>query len=344
MHLTPMKPAKLDLEKASHKQRLDEWFEDPNYVAEPKLDGCHYFNNAGKILSPQISRKTNEPVDKTNNFPHLVEGFLKANLGEAILDGEIYYPHEHKSYGATKITGCGAEEAVRRQQEQGWISFGVFDILRDPKGNWLYGTPWRKRRELLEQIMQRLTKEEPCYHLVPVKRNRKRKFFEDVLKQGGEGVVLKYVNGLYIPGKRPMGNWIKLKTTMTDDVVILSFDPPEREYTGKAPENWPYWENGTPVTKNYYHGLIGSIAFGKYTKDGEMVYLGSCTGISDSMRKEFTENQDEYVGSVMEIKAMELTEDGKYRHPNFVRLHPDKNPHECVIEQEQELTKEAQGV
>lgn len=331
--LQPMKPAKLDLDKESHKRRLDAWFEDPNYVAEPKIDGCHYFNQAGRFLSTQISKKTKDLVDKTGNFPHLVEGFVQAELGQTVLDGEINFPDSQSSFSATTVTGCLAEEAIRRQEnESGWVSYTVFDVLRDPNGNWLFNQPWSKRRELLEEIMFKLHKVCSYYEIIPVKRNKKKQFLEKVLADGGEGIVLKYVHGLYIPSKRPMSNWIKLKTGLEDDVIILYFEAPTKEYTGKDYDTWPYWEDGVPVTKNYYNGLIGSIAFGKHDSNGEVVYLGSCTGISDTMRKEFTDNQDEYIGKVMTIKAMERTPDGRYRHPNFVRIHPDKNPHECVHE------------
>jgi ATP-dependent DNA ligase len=331
MILQPMKPAKLDLDKPSHQKRLDHYMSSPAYVAEPKIDGCHYFLDSGRVLSTQISKGTNSLVDKTDNVPHLIEGYLRANLGEIILDGEINYPNKRGSNEATKITGCSASEAVRRQEEElGWVTFTVFDILRDPKGNWLINQPWNIRREALEYAMSLLTKESPYFQLIPVKRSRKQQFLDRILAEGGEGVVLKHTAGIYIPGKRPIDNWVKIKVSDFDDVVVMGFDPPKKEYTGKDYENWPYWEDGIPVSKHYYLNQIGSIAFGKYD-NGELIYLGSCTGIDDALRKELTDNQEQYIGQVMEIKFMEKTADGRYRHPNFVRFHPDKNPYECLI-------------
>jgi ATP-dependent DNA ligase len=332
MILQPMKPAKLDLDKDLHKRRLDEYMSSPNYVAEPKIDGCHYFLNGGVVQSTQISKSTGTLVDKTGNFPHLVEAFLKANLGDAVLDGEINFAGNQKSYDVTKITGCSAEEAVRRQEnETGWVSYTVFDILRDPKGNWLYNQPWYKRREILEYVMSLLTKECPQFELIPVRRSRKQKFLDDILNRGGEGIVLKHTAGIYLPGKRPIDNWVKIKVSDTDDVVVMGFDPPQKEYTGKNYEGWPYWEDGIPVTKNYYNHQIGSIVFGKYDSNHELVFLGTCTGINDDLRKEFTDNPEKYLGKVMEIKFMEKTPDNRHRHPNFVRIHSDKNPYECII-------------
>ncbi len=334
MMLQPMKPAKIDLKKASHVDKLHEMYQSPLYVAEPKIDGCHYFCDSGRFLSTRVSKTTGNLVDKTGNFPHLVEAFLRAELGRIVLDGEIYYPGASNSYDATKITGCLENEAIRRQEnELGWISYCMFDVLRDEEGNWLISEPWYVRREYLELIAHRLRTYSEYFHLIPVVRSRKENFLDKMLDEGREGIVLKQIQGVYIPGKRPMWNWMKVKTELEDDVVIMGFDPPEKRYTGKDYENWPYWEEGEPVTKTYYHGLIGSVVFGKYNGEGELVYLGSCTGIDDRMRKEFTENQEEYIGRVMKIKAMEKTADGRYRHPNFLMVHEDKNAFECTIEE-----------
>lgn len=332
MMLQPMKPAKLDLDKPSHQKKLEHFMGSPLYVAEPKIDGCHYFLDGGRVLSTQISKATGELVDKTDNFPHLIEGFLRANLGDVILDGEINYPEKRGSNEATKVTGCSGSEAVRRQKEElGWVSYTVFDILKDAKGNWLINRPWYERREALEYVLSLLAKECPYFQLIPVKRSRKQQFLDKILEDGGEGIVLKHTAGIYIPGTRPMDNWVKIKVSDSDDVVVMGFDPPNKEYSGKDYENWPYWEDGLPVSKHHYFKQIGSIAFGKYDSSHELVYLGSCTGIDDVLRKEITDNQDKYLGRVMEIKFMEKTADGKYRHPNFVRFHSDKNPYECVI-------------
>jgi ATP-dependent DNA ligase len=336
--LQPMKPAKLDLDKPSHKLKLDTFFDSPQYIAEPKIDGCHYFCDAGRFLSTQVSSRTKQLVDKTDNFPHLVEAFFNVQdkIGQTMLDGEINFPGDEgsfsKSYDVTTITGCSGVEAVRRQTTSDkWVSYTVFDILRTPNGEYTFNWPWRKRRELLEEIMQHLVKICPYYILIPVRRSRKKEFLENILKEGGEGVVFKFVHGIYIPSKRPMDNWIKYKTSDTDDVVIMGFDSPNKEYTGKDYDSWPYWEDGVPVSKHYYNNQIGSIVFGKYNESGELVFLGSCTGIDDLQRAEFSKYPKKYIGKVIQIKFMEMTADGKYRHPNFVAIHHDKNPNECII-------------
>lgn len=329
--LEVMKPCRINSDNPRHLDKLDELMESPYYVAEEKIDGCHYLMAKHRFFSTQISRKTGLPVEKTDNFPHLVEGLKKLDLPQLVLDGEICYPGK-KAQDVITITGALPGEAIRRQEQGDWVSYMIFDILRAPNGEWLFKQPWRVRRELLEQLASKLEAACPYLKVVPVTRRGKKEFLEEVLERGGEGIVLKYVEGRYLRGKRPMWNWVKVKTEIEDDVVIVGFEPPVKEYTGKEIETWPYWIDGEPVTKFYYHGWIGSIIFGKYTKTGILVPLGKCSGMEESERARFSASPQEFIGRVIKIRAMERTRDGAYRHPQYICLHPDKNPQECVIE------------
>lgn len=328
-----MKPCKVDVnKKPSHKEAIEKAFESPLYVAEPKIDGCHYISIGGRFFSTSTStsKRHGVPLEKTGYFPHLVEGLMRAGLGNIVLDGEINFPGK-KSYDVTTVTGCLEDEAIRRQESSGWLYYMIFDILRDTKGNWLFNTPWRERRELLEQVSGKLTQACKYLEVIPVIRSRKRQFLENELAEGREGIILKHVNGTYVLGKRPMWNWIKLKIETADDVVIIGYDPPTKEYKGKEFSTWPYWRDGEPVSKNYYMDWIGSIVFGKYNAAGELIPLGTCVGMDEEMRREFSENGNEYIGRVIKIKAMERTPEGRFRHPSFDGFHPDKNPKECAL-------------
>ncbi|MBT9167361.1 MAG: DNA ligase [Syntrophomonadaceae bacterium] len=161
-------------------------------------------------------------------------------------------------------------------------------------------------------------------------RSRKEQFLEQILSNGGEGIVLKDVNGLYYPGKRPTGNWIKIKIELDDDVIITGFEPATRIYTGGDRANWLYWEGVEPVTKYHALGWIGAIKFGKY-KDGKIVELGRCSGMDETLREQMSKTPSAFIGQVITITAMEQTADGFYRHPRFTKFHSDKNPHECTI-------------
>ena len=340
--------------------KLENLWDSTEYIAEEKYDGVRMLSVGGRFFSRRLSVKDGFPVEKTDNVPHL-SAILK-RFPNLILDGEVYY-EGMTSNEVTSIMGALPDKAIERQKERGWLKYVVFDILRDMDGNWLLDLTWMERRLELEETIERIREawqqEDPDtplnIEISEVEFKEKRLFYETIMARGGEGVILKNINGKYVPEKKPAWNWVKVKKHITDDVVIMGFKPPVKEYTGKELDTWQYWEDPegnkseimytkegvsnaelmqfgfTPVTKFYFYGWIGAVKFGKYDKDGNLVELGECSGLTDELRKDMSENPDKYIGECMEISAMERTRDGFYRHPVFNRMRPDKNPEECVI-------------
>lgn len=200
-----------------------------------------------------------------------------------------------------------------------------------------------------------------------------RAFYEYIVATGGEGLILKPKRGRYYH-KRGW-EYSKVKKFLTRELIIIGFDKPTKEYTGKDKKNWNYWvdENDnrvagnfygdkhyTPVTKFYYMNQVGNLILGvliskkeynniKEKKRGqvykpsdlglsdslnEMNYVMEvceCAGFDDETREHFTENKDELIGTVVEVKANELFRDtGKMRHPRFLRQRFDKAPEQCT--------------
>src|SRR5699024_5738230 len=87
----------------------------------------------------------------------------------------------------------------------------------------------------------------------------------------------------------------------------------------------------TPVTKFYFFGWIGAVEFSQYTPEGELKQVGYCSGLTEELRKDMTENKDNYLNECMEISAMERTKDGYFRHPQYLRMRPDKNAKDCIV-------------
>lgn len=363
-----MKPNSIDKRKPREVAKLQFILEHPSWIAEEKIDGCHYTSIGHRFFGPRISDVTGYPVEKTRQFQHLSEA-LKGISNFLILDGEISFPG-WKSQDVLKISGCSPREAIIRQAKQDtWLNFVIYDILRDTDGTWLYHLPWQQRRTRLTQL--RRTLEAASKHLIinPVVRDSKEKFLEEVLSRGGEGVVLKHVDSKYYFNKRPKWQWMKIKTEIEDDVVVVGYEPPVVEYTGKDYETWPYWgkkvtlehnenvkcdevqrlgrklkvlagylistsgcpdEDWIPVSKNFAMGWIGAIAFGKYKGD-KLVRLGTCSGMNEETRQYVTKHQEQLLGRTMTIVAMEIEPSGAYRHPRFKGFHADKNPRECIL-------------
>lgn len=242
------------------------------------------------------------------------------------------------------------------------VRYAVYDIIRDIDGNWLMDEDWSTRRGILEEQIETLLNDYPLLAehvmLVGYVRESKKEYNREIMQQGGEGVMLKNIHGKYFPDKKPRWNWIKVKQEITSDVVITGFKDPVREYNPTKPEllkTWQYWQDDEgdlivfdgqdraqeysknhgmsvePVSRFYFNGWIGSVEFSQYNSEGELQYVGFCSGIADDLRKDMSENPDKYLGECMEISAMERTSDGYFRHPQFLRMRPDKNPEECLV-------------
>ena len=178
----------------------------------------------------------------------------------------------------------------------------------------------------------------------------KKTFYEYIIYNGGEGIMLKSKNGKYYH-KRGR-EYTKYKKFETWDVVILDFLPPTKEYTGKELDTWEYWEDGIPVTKHYYFGWIGTIKYGviitdkeleKWKKDNpkekpELITLngvsylvvGECSGFDEDVRANFTDEQEQLIGTVIEVGANDIMKTGKLRHPRYIRQRPDKDSNQCT--------------
>ena len=287
-------------------KKADALLDNPNYIAEHKFDGSRYWSIDGRLFSRRLSVKDGKPLEKTDNVPHISNELHKLPPG-TLLDGEIYYPNSN-SMQVTSIMGAKPEKAVERQALNP-IRYAVFDMPMY-NGQDLTHLPWYKRRELLENVYNTHLSSSKHVDLTEVVRGDKRKFLDEMLSTGQEGIMLKNIHAEYRPDKRPEHHWYKVKKNLTDDVIVMGYTDGQGKYAG----------------------LIGSIIFGKYDKKGgKLVQLGRCSGFTDAQRTEITKHPQKYLGKVIEISAMEGTEAGFYRHPQFKQLRVDKGPEQCLI-------------
>lgn len=325
-----MKPAQVKKEDEKAKKKLSLLLQDPNYALEEKVDGCHY-----KMIGYRFFSTDN--VEKTNNFPHLRTFFQKLKMFNLILDGEIHYPGKTSQY-ATHVTGASESAAKSFQESAGYIHYTIFDLLRTPKSNWTLRNTYQERRKMLEYFYNSFIKGtdmEEFIHLVPMQIDNKQRYLDSLIDSGLEGGVLKKLDSQYIMGKKPMWQWMKIKQEDEVDLVVIGYEPPKVEYTGKNLESWPYWKNingiDRPVTEFYYNNWIGSIVFGAYI-NGTLTRICSASGFSKDLRRQISETPDLYLNRVARITFMEKTDDGYPRHPAFKNWHETKTPEECIWE------------
>ncbi|UYO52527.1 hypothetical protein [Rhodopseudomonas palustris] len=106
----------------------------------------------------------------------------------------------------------------------------------------------------------------------------------EVNAEGHEGLVL-----------RQGDQWIKVKPAETMDVLVTGWGEGEGKHAGRL----GYLETT--------HGDVG-------------------TGFSDDEREELWAEAltGTLIGQTVEVSCMQFTPDGKFRHPRFVRMRPDK--------------------
>ncbi|MBO8161141.1 MAG: hypothetical protein H0Z24_05845 [Thermosipho sp. (in: Bacteria)] len=108
-----------------------------------------------------------------------------------------------------------------------------------------------------------------------------------------------------------------------------------------------------PVTKFYANDWIGAIKYGVVITDEELeewkkknpkekpevvviddykiLCVGETSGMTEEIREKISNNKEEYLGKVIEVKAQEvIKKTGKLRHPQFLRIREDKDLSQCI--------------
>jgi DNA ligase-1 len=190
-------------------------------VIEYKYDGFRLIIHKKGNLIRLFTRRLE---DVTKQFPEVAEYVKKYVKGDSfILDSEaIGYDKKTKRY----LPFQGISQRIKRKYDIEKISselpveVNVFDIL-SYDGKSMVNELFEKRLKLVREIV----KNEP-YKIVPSKmiisssEKEAEKFYEKALKDNQEGVMMKNLKAVYMPGRR-VGYMLKIKPEQRDfDLVI----------------------------------------------------------------------------------------------------------------------------
>ena len=305
-------------------------FDSKEWIYEVKFDGTRTiaYIDCDKKKVKFLNRRLNYFEFR---YPELHSIWKNCDCEKIILDGEICVfekgkPNFYKLAEREHVDQKVRIEILSREMP---ATFIVFDILH-LNGRDLIDLPLIERKEILKEKVS----EGNNLLLSVFVRERGIKLFEEVKKQGLEGIMAKKINSIYEIGKRSK-NWLKIKSLKTIDAIIIGYTTG----IGKREE-------------------IGSLILGIYY-DNKINYLGKVgTGFSEEelnkileklekikVEKCYLENFDEreldlpekrkaiWVKPkyVCEVKFLELTEDKRLRAPVFVRMREDKLPEECEL-------------
>jgi ATP-dependent DNA ligase len=293
---------------------------------EPKWDG---FRGVLENLRGELHLWSRNARPLLRYFPELRE------LGDVLppdsaLDGEIVIEQDGKlDFDAMQLRLHPAESRVRKLAGEIPAQFIAFDVLRW-KGEPIHKLPLEKRRRKLEQVAKQ-------FRVSPITRDpaQAREWLPRLEAAGLDGVVAKRLGLPYLPGSRD--GVVKVKPYRTADCVIVGF-----RWSEKA------------------EGRISTLLLGLYGDDGELDFVGHCSGFPAPLRRELEERLPKLraPGSisgervpggqsrwsrgkeldwnpvkpklVCEVRYDKL-ERNRFRHgTRFLRFRPDKDPKDCT--------------
>ena len=336
-----------------------------DWLGARKVDGI--FSMVGKNLDGEIfwrprSKNTKgEFVNKIDWVPQFHDLLNKLTPGTVLL-GETYLPKHESAKDTTSIMNCLLPKSLKRQEKEEYkLHLYVFDVLAENGKSYL-----QMRAADRFNLLNGLARAYPDKYVEWTDYFTGKDLWDMLqylLADGYEGMVITQKDAFYQPGKRSSKVSLKIKKEIqeTVDCIIIGANPPSREYNGKEPETWDFWfdestnekitaseylnkthntiygayaEGATvvPVTKNWFYGWAGSLKLGLYSDD-QLIHVGDLSGVTDEVK----ENWKNYIGKVVEISCMEITENQEggwgFRHPRLINWRTDKLARECTLEQ-----------
>ena len=315
------------LEKPWESQQMKNTFwSDPNWIAENKVDGCrfkmHITPQGIRLDSRRRSDKNYAYSEKTANFPQFSELSVEG-LPTCVLDGEIFMPVKAIDTGSVITDSClnatvaiansSPERSIPLQEKYGWAGYYCFDIMKGP--NNIACTPFRERARVATDIANKLQEMGAPINMTKAAcGDHKQEFFEQIMEDGGEGVVFKHLDGFYRRGKRPHCQY-KLKKFSTVDCFITGYIPGEHGNTG----------------------LVGALCVSVIHPTRGGVEIGAVSGFTMELRKQMScpdgSLKAEYYNRVVECRYQELTKTHRMRHATLFRWRLDKNLEGCTWDQ-----------
>lgn len=340
INLVPGNPIKVML--AQKVATMDEGFEKVGVpaVLEYKYDGfrvqIHKFNNQIKILTRRLE-------DVTGQFPEVAKYVLKNVEGKNfIIDCEaVGYDPKTKKYMVFQHISqrirrkYNIEELAKKLP----VELNVFDVLYYD-GETMLNKTLEERRILLEKIIKEdefkiiLSKK-----IVTSDKAEATAFYNESVRKGNEGVMLKNLKAPYKPGSRA-GSWIKLKSYMdTLDLVVVGAEWGEGKRSG-----WLTSFTLACVNENGEFLEIGKVGTGVKEKPEEGLSFGELTEL---LKPHFKQEKGREVTIkpeiVLEIQFEEIQASPTYssgyalRFPRVKTLRDDRSPDDaCTLERIQE--------
>ena len=200
---------------------------DPRYIAEEKLNGAFYYGILGPKGISFVSRRLSTKggvIHREENVPHLRDLKVPPKYYGTVIAGEMN--HDKGFHFLSGMLNSTPDKAVEVQDRFGFAKYAPFELVKLP-GKDTKLIPYEKRRQILQDIVNSLGS--PFVRLPDSTIHNKKKFYNKVIKKGGEGIVIKNLDQGYKEGV-----WYRKKKIDDYDARIVGFEEGSGKYKGKG--------------------------------------------------------------------------------------------------------------
>jgi len=293
---------------------------DSGWILERKLDGVRAlaYRDGDRIRLVSRNGKSIEA-----GYPELVEALAAQPVQRFVVDGEIVALDRH---GATSFEllqrRMQLRDAARARATGVEVTFYLFDLLH-LEGYDTTRLPLRSRKQLLRRAIRfggplRYTLHRNADGEAPL---------ADACARGWEGLIAKRAEGPYMQRRSP--DWLKLKCSAAQELVIGGFTEPAGSRVGFGALLLGYFEDG----RLRYAGKVGT-GFDAATLRRLKAALDALARPDSSFADPVPERDAHWVEPrlVAQIAFTDWTRDGRLRHPRFLGLREDKDALDVVRE------------
>jgi bifunctional non-homologous end joining protein LigD len=289
-------------------------FDDKEWIFEDKYDGFRMVATIERGDVILYSRNGKIISDRYIEVAKALQGIKR----DAVIDGELV------AIGTDGRSHFQLLQNARRREAK--LQYCAFDLMFHDGAD-LRSFPLLERKKRLKAIL-------PKHKALAFSQHRANfgtKFFEEADREGLEGIMAKRADSQYLSGVRT-DNWLKIKTSKRQEVVIAGFTAPRRTrpFFGAlalAVREGKQWRFIGHVGTGFSHETLKEL-------HGKLIKLESAK--SPFPKKVRGEAVTTWVKPVLvaEVKFTEWTNSGEMRHPVYLGLRADKRATNVVRERE----------
>ena len=291
----------------------DDYFNDPQWIYERKLDGVRCLVSINKGKTTLFSRNQN---DISNTYPELLKALQQQEYPNLILDGEIVaFKGNHTSFSKLQNRmQLKHEKKVSKSKVKVYLY--LFDILYLEKFD-LSPLPLKIRKSILKKVIHWKSPIRYTQH----RNENGKKYLKDACAKGWEGLIAKDSTATYAHSRSR--KWLKFKCLKGQELVIAGFTEPQGERIGFGAMLVGFYDDGSLK----YAGKVGTGFDDNFLEEwhGKFEAIERKTSpfvdFDDSDQGKNHWLKPEYVG---EFGFTEWTGSNKLRHPRFLGMRNDK--------------------